>query len=152
MTAQTAAAQEVVGKVEGGGYRVVDRNFRERSKGTLGAKSGPDSVYLIPGGEMQRSDSLGHLPGVACAAGFLHPVRMGGLADEPGMGLLLRCALRISSVAVGAGETVAGVEPDLRVTALAAGRTGRNFQNGWLFRSLALPAPGKGQGKQAGKQ
>jgi hypothetical protein len=38
------------------------------------------------------------------------------------------------------------------MAAEAAGRPGRSFLNSLLFRGLALPAAGKGQGKQAEKQ
>jgi hypothetical protein len=151
VAAQTAAAEQVVGKVEGGGDCFVDRNFRKGTKGGLGAEGCPYSVDLCGCGEMQGSGSLGYLAGMACAAGFLHLVWMGGLDDEPGMGLLLRCALLVASVAGGAGEIVGGVEPDVRVAACASGRAGRSFLNNGLFRSLALLAAGKGLGKQAEK-
>lgn len=67
----------------------MSRNFRKRGKGGLGAKGGSDGIDLVVCGEMQRRGGLGYLPGVACTAGLLHLVRMGGVADEPGMGLLL---------------------------------------------------------------
>lgn len=130
----------------------MDRDFGKGGKRGLGTKTGADSVYLVFCGEMQRSGDLGHQPGMAGAAGFLHPVRMGGLGDEIGMGLLLRCPLRVSSVAAGAGEIVAGVEPDLGVAAKAAGLAGRSFLNGDFFRGLVLPATGRGQSKQAEKR
>jgi hypothetical protein len=117
MAAQAAAAEQVVGKVKGGADSFVERNLRKGTKGGLGAKTGSRTVDFVSGGEMQGSGNLGHLPGMACAAGLLHLVRVGGLFDEPGMGLLLRCSLLVSAVAGGAGKIVAGVEPDLRVAA-----------------------------------
>ena len=152
MAAQAAAAQQVIGKIKRGGDCVVGRDFRKRSKGGLSAKGGSDKIDLVSCCEMQRSGGLGNLLRMACAAGFLHLVRMCGLFDEPGMGLFLRCALRTSSVAVGAGEIVAGVEPDRRVATLASGLAGRSFLSNGLFRGLAFLAPRKGQGRQAEKQ
>ena len=155
MAAQAAAAQQVVGKVEGGGDWVVDRDFRKRGKGGLGAKGGPDGIDLVSCGEMERRGGIGHQPGMACAASFLHLVGMGGLADEPGVGLFLRCPIRVASVAAGAGEIVAGVEPDLRMAALAAGFAhglGRSFLNSGLSRSIVFLAAGQGQSQQAEKQ
>lgn len=67
------------------------------------------------------------------------------------MGQLLRCSLRVSLVAGGAGEIVIGVEADLRVASLTAGLAGRSLLNGGLFRGLALLAAGRGQGQQAEK-
>jgi hypothetical protein len=66
----------------------VDRDFREGGKGSLGAKTGPNGIDLVSRGEMEGSGDLGHQPAMAGAAGFLHPVWMGGLANESGMGLL----------------------------------------------------------------
>lgn len=147
MAAQAATAQQVIDKVAGRGGCFRDRDFRKGGKSTLGTKGGSDKVYLVSRGEVQRRGNLSHLAGMACAAGFLHLVWMGGLGDEPGMRLLLRCALLVASVAVGAGEIVAGVKPDFRVAAYASGRAVRNFLRNGPFRGLALLAAGKGQGK-----
>ena len=129
----------------------MDRDFRKRSKGGLGAKGGADGIDLVSCGEMQRSGGLGYLPGVACAAGLLHLVWVRWVGDEADVGLVLRCSLWVPSVATGAGEIVVGVESDLPMTALAAGRAGRYFLNGWLSRSLVLPTTGKGQDEQVEK-
>lgn len=152
MAAQAAATEQVVGQIERRGDCQVDRDFRKRSKGGLGVKGGAHTVDFFCCGEMQGSSSLGYLSGMACAAGLLHLVRVGGLFDEPGMGLLLCCSLWVSLVAGGAGEIMAGVEPDRRMASLASGRAGRSFLRSGLFWSLALLATGQGQGKQAEKQ
>ncbi|OGR01067.1 MAG: hypothetical protein A2505_09870 [Deltaproteobacteria bacterium RIFOXYD12_FULL_55_16] len=68
------------------------------------------------------------------------------------MGLFHLRALRVSSVAVGTGEIVAGVEQDFLVAAPAAGRAGESFWCRWLFWSLALSAARKDQGQQAEKR
>ena len=152
MAAQAAAAQQVVGKVKRGFDRLVDRDFRKRSKRGLGAKTGSYPIDLFGCGEMQGRGSLGHLATMACAAGLLHLVWVRWVADEPGMGLFLRCSFRVSAVAIGAGEIVAGVKSDLRMAAHTAGFTSRGFLNNGLFWSLArLLATGKAQDKQAEK-
>lgn len=128
----------------------MERDFREGTKGGLGAKDGPYTVDLFLQGKMSGGGCCGYFCGVTLSAALLQMIRVCGTGDEVGMGQIPFVCLVIALVAVGAGEAVRSIKFH-GVAALAADRgtsSVRGFGGGGCLLGLAVSAAVKKQDNQ----
>lgn len=154
VTAQTAAAQQVVQQFQGRGRRFGDRNIVGPFQVMLGTEGAAQRVDLVGVGEMQGGVAAAHLFGMAGAATCCHEVRVGRAAHQIGVGLLGRGADVLAAMTGGAGQGMMLIKL-VRVTILTGEAAGLRLAlgSGWRRRFLLfLFVPGAARYKEEEKR
>ena len=106
MTAQTAPPQEIIDQLQASCRHVNLGDTGKRGQPSLGAKGLTDQINFIGNRKMKGLCHLLYNLGMTFTANGPHPIRMGRLGIEPGMGYLFVAGLRVPAMASVTGKVM----------------------------------------------
>ena len=110
VAAQTPAAEEIIGQLQGSTRGLLLGDGRERGQGFPSAKGLADQIDLVGPGKVKGGGGLFDNRTMALAADLTHALGMGRLLQQTGMGLGLGAGGPITPMALLAGEEVVGIQ------------------------------------------
>lgn len=149
VAAEAASAEQVVGQLQGGGWRLDHRDFLEVCQVMVGPEMAADQIDRIAKGKMLGGGRTGRLL-VAAAAFLLHIGGAGGVGDQAKVTSGGNPALVVAAMAGGAGKGgvtfVQAIDMAGPATGLGCGRDRRVGRGLWSWQFILVIGTA-GQGK-----